>query len=223
MSKLLLIEDDTELVDILKVSLEAERYSVDVATDGQQASDHLRHYKYALIILDWELPKKSGIEICREFRDSGGTTPIIMLTGRHGITDKEAGFDLGCDDYLTKPFNPRELKARIRALLRRPRDLSGSVLTVGTISLDTVTRAVTRDGITVDLLPLEYRLLEFLMRHPNVAYSPEALLDRVWDSGSDSSIDAVRTVVKTLRSKIAESDGGSIVKTVHRVGYKVSD
>ncbi len=222
MAKLLLVEDDEELLDILMTSLEAELHSVDTATDGEEAWEKLRFYKYDVIIMDWELPKLTGVEVMRQFRYSGGVTPILMLTGRKSIQDKEVGLDTGCDDYLTKPFDPRELTARIRALLRRPTTFAGTQLMAADIVLSLDTHRVTKGGNELQLSPMEYKLLEFLIRHKDQPFSPEALLDRVWNSSSDASIDTVRTLVKTLRKKIGDENGKSILQTIHGIGYKIS-
>lgn len=223
MAKVLLVEDNSDLAEQLAGWLRNENYFVDVSGTGDSALENLKFYKYDVIILDWELPGQiKGIDVCRRFRSEGGQTPIIMLTGRSKVDDKECGLDSGCDDYLTKPFEPRELAARMRSLLRRPTTFTGTVLTAGPISLETDTATVRKNGVAVQLLPLEYKLLEFLLRHQGQPFSPEALLDRVWGSDSDASIDAVRTCVKTLRRKIGEQDGSSVLRTVHGVGYKLS-
>jgi DNA-binding response OmpR family regulator len=222
-AKVLLVEDNADLASQLSSWLRNENYYVDVCADGSSALENLKFYKYDIVILDWELPGQiKGVDVCRQFRSDGGQTPVIMLTGRSKLDDKERGLDAGSDDYLTKPFEPRELAARMRSLLRRPTTYTGTVLTVGTISLETDTAVVRKNGTEIQLLPLEYKLLEFLMRHQGQPFSPESLLDRVWGSDSDASIDAVRTCVKTLRRKIAGQDGSSILRTVHGVGYKLA-
>lgn len=221
MSKILIVEDDKELSDCLRLTLQAESFLVDVAVSGDTGLEALKFYKYDVVILDWELPVMSGVEICKQFRQGGGSTPIIMLTGRRTISDKEFGFETGCDDYLTKPFDLKELVVRVRALLRRPSEFIGDILRVGNVTLDTRLSSVQVRGNTISLQPMEYLLLEFLMRNYNQPFSPTALLDRVWKSNSDASVDTIRTYVKTLRRKIQDNDGTSILKTVHGFGYKV--
>lgn len=223
MAKILVVEDEKDLLNILRMSLEAQGHKVDVSLDGADAIEKLEHFKFDLVILDWQLPSKSGIEILSQFRNGGGQTPILMLTGRNQATDKAEGLDTGADDYLTKPFDERELDARVRALLRRPHTFTGSVLSLGDISAEQDTRRVYKSGKEVVLLPLEYNLLEFLLKHRGQTFSAEALLDRVWKTGTEVSEDAVRTVIKTLRRKIANKDGSSIIHTVYGVGYRASE
>lgn len=223
MAKILVVEDEKDLLNILKMSLEAQGHKVDVSVDGTDAIEKLEHFKFDLVILDWQLPGKSGIDVLSHFRNGGGQTPILMLTGRNQATDKAEGLDTGADDYLTKPFDERELDARVRALLRRPHTFTGSVLAMGDITAEQDTRRVYKSGKEVILLPLEYNLLEFLLKHRGQTFSAEALLDRVWKTGTEVSEDAVRTVVKTLRRKIANKDGSSIIHTVYGVGYRASE
>ena len=161
----------------------------------------------------------SGVDVLRNFRASGGTTPAIMLTGKQALDDKEEGLDAGADDYITKPFHPRELSARMRAVLRRPRDVSADVLKFGDLALDAKAGRVYKSGTEVSLQPREFSLLEFLMRHPHETFSAEALLDRVWSSESDASTDAVRVIVTRLRNKIDTQGQDSFIRTAHRVGY----
>ncbi|MBX9669964.1 MAG: response regulator transcription factor [Candidatus Obscuribacterales bacterium] len=222
MAKILIVEDDLELLSGLKDAMASQGYTVEVSTNGEDALDKLKAYKFDLIVLDWQLPGTSGVDVCAQFRGTGGLTPIIMLTGRSLIENKEEGLYAGADDYLTKPFEMRELLARVRACLRRPYTFTGDVLTVQDIAIEFDTRKVLKNGTSIDLLPMEYKLLEFLMRHRGQTFSASALLDRVWKSTSDVSEDAVRTCVKTLRRKIANSDGSSVLETVYGVGYKVS-
>lgn len=222
MAKVLLVEDDVELADKLVAWLKKESYVVEHVLDGRQALDLLRAYGFDLVILDWDVPQVSGVEVCRQLRAGGSKVPVLMLTGKASFEDKEVGLDSGCDDYLTKPFDGRELGARMRALLRRPASFTGTVLSVGNVSLQPVTHHVERDGLAIDLSRMEFTLLEFLMRHPNQVFSPEALLNNVWSSDSEASIDTVRTYIKTLRKKLADNAGSSIIRTVFGVGYKVS-
>ncbi len=221
MSKVLLVDDDIEILEKVADFLSFERYTVDTVANGRDALEHLRVYKYDVIILDWHLPLISGVQVCRDFRAQGGSTPILMLTGKSDILDKEQGLDAGADDYLTKPFHVRELSARLRALLRRPGAVTGCLLKIGHLELDPAGYTVRADGTEVQLQPLEFALLEFFMRHPGQVFPPQALLDRVWSSGSDATVDSVRTCVKMLRKKIDLAGQESIIYTVHGVGYKL--
>jgi DNA-binding response OmpR family regulator len=220
MAKILIVEDDKALCNTVQKWLVHEHHLVEVAETGEQALENLKFYKYDLVVLDINLPKISGLDVCRQFRDKGGTTAILMLTGRDSVDDKEKGLDSGADDYLTKPFHLKELSARVRALLRRPSAIAGDVLKSGTLSLETSTFKVLRDGLEIQVSQQEFALLEFLMRNANQVFSPEALLDRVWKSSSDVSPAAIRTHVKMLRKKIDKDGEPSFIKNIHGVGYR---
>lgn len=218
MAKILLVEDDLDLAKLVKSTLAIEHHQVEWASDGFEAKGKLKLFGYDLIILDWQLPKATGVEICKQYRQDGGITPILMLTSKSSSLEKEEGLDAGSDDYLTKPFDTRELLARVRALLRRPPSLAGTQLKAQGLVLDTASSLVTLNGETLHLSPKEYALLEFFMRHPNQVFSADALLQRVWTSDSLASLDTVRTYIKTLRKKIDSTDT-SLLRTVHSVGY----
>ncbi len=162
------------------------------------------------------------MEVCRSFRQTGGTTPILMLTARVQVEDKETGLDAGADDYLTKPFHLKELSARVRALLRRHMQSSDPVLKCGHISVDTRSHKVIVADKEIHLVPKEYSLLEFFMRHRNQVFSAEALLDRVWSSDSTACPDTIRTYIKLLRKKLGDN-GDVVLRTIHGVGYKLED
>jgi len=219
MSKVLIIEDDEALADAVKEWLTDENHTVDIIGSGTEAVEHLRFYSYDFLIIDWGLPGMSGVDVLRKFRAAGGITPAIMLTGKRELDEKEEGLDAGADDYLTKPFHPRELSARMRAVLRRPRDIGSDVLKFGDLVLDAKAGRVYKAGNEVSLQPREFSLLEFLMRHPHETFSSEALLDRVWSAESEASPDAVRVIVTRLRNKIDTEGQESFIRTAHRVGY----
>lgn len=221
MAKVLIAEDDRDLCNMVVEWLQFEHYTVEAVNDGRSAMEKLQFYQYDIVVLDWEMPQMSGVEVCKKFRSEGGTSPIIMLTGKKLIVEKEEGLDSGADDYLTKPFHMKELSARMRALLRRPSALTSNVLKCRDLSLDPGSFRVTKGGADVQLLPREFALLEFLLRHPGQVFSAEALLDRVWKSDSDASPDALRTCLKRLRKKIDDPEAESVIRTVHGVGYKL--
>jgi DNA-binding response OmpR family regulator len=221
MSKILLVEDDTELTAMIAEWLSFERYTVEVVHNGREGLDRLRNCQYDVVILDWSLPDLTGLEICRSYRSQQGTTPIIMLTGRGAVSDKEAGLDSGADDYLTKPFNMKELSARIRAMLRRSTAQPSNVLTAGDLIVDPGKYKVLRNGVEIQLLPREFALLEFFMRHPDEVFSAEALLQRVWHSESEATSDALRTCIKRLRQKLDKDEEESVIQTIPRVGYRL--
>lgn len=221
MAKILLVEDDQALAKLVRNWLSLEHHAVESVEDGEEALHRLKVSEYDLVILDWTLPKLAGVEVLKEHRRLGGQTPVLMLTGKDKISDKEEGFDAGADDYLTKPFHGKELTVRIKALLRRPPNLVQDVLRVGELVLQKENFSVRRGENEIRLLPKEFALLEFLMRHPNQVFSAEALLERVWVSESESTVEAVTTCIKRLRRKL-ESDGTpSPIATVHGVGYKL--
>ncbi len=221
MAKLLLVEDDAELRGMVEDWLKHEHYSVEIASDGHDAWERLAIYSFDLVILDWQLPGLSGLEVLRQFRQSGGKTPVLMLTGQKTIEQKETGLDSGADDYLTKPFHMKELSARVRALLRRSSAAPSNVLTAGEITLDPTTYTVTRAGQEVYLQKREFALLEFLMRNPNRVFTPDALLDRVWQSETDATEAALRSCMKRLRQKIDVEGEEPLIRTIHGVGYKL--
>ena len=221
MPKILLVEDEPDFSILIGEWLRNEHHIVEVVETGEEGIDRLKFYQYDIVILDWMLPGVSGLDVCKSYRQGGGKTPILLLTAKKHVDEKEQGLDAGADDYLTKPFEMKELSARIRALLRRPSAFSGSVLQVGSLNLNPTTFKLTRIGEEIALLPKEFALLEFMMRHPNQVFSAEALLDRVWSSDSEASPETIRTYIKRLRKKIDVPGQPSILSTVHGVGYKL--
>jgi len=223
MAKILLVEDDSNLAFLVKMQLEQGRHMVDHVDAGIAALSQLKMSSYELVILDWMLPDLSGVDVCRQYRGTGGRTPILMLTARGAIEDKAAGLNAGCDDYLVKPFHPVELNARVQALLRRPQSYAGKVLSVRDVELDTETARVFRAGQEIDLTAKEFALLELLMRYPNQSFTLETILSRVWQSDSNASVDTVRTHMKTLRRKLGDTDETGIIRTKRGAGYRIVD
>jgi DNA-binding response OmpR family regulator len=221
MAKLLVVEDDQDLSRMVEDWLAFDHHRVELVHTGADALELLEVCKYDLIILDWELPQLSGLELCKLLRAKGDQTPVLMLTGKGSIQEKLVGFKAGADDYLTKPFHMKELAARVLALLRRPNAFVQDVLKVGNLSLDPARYEVTNNGAEVQLSPKEFALLEFLMRHPNQVFSPEALLERVWTTDADVSPQTVRTCMGRLRQKIDHESQSSMIETLHGVGYKL--
>jgi DNA-binding response OmpR family regulator len=221
MAKLLLIEDDKHLAGMILEWLRGQHHVVEVTHDGRDGFERLVCSEYDLAIIDWNLPGMEGPEICQEYRKNKGSAPIIMLTGRATIGEKVAGFDAGADDYLTKPFNMDELSVRIKALLRRGRQVGENVLTAHGLVLDPTKFSLTKNGLEVQLLPKEFALLEFFMRNPGTIFSNDALFRHVWRSDSEASETAIRTCVKRLRTKIDEADQPSVIETIPRVGYRL--
>jgi DNA-binding response OmpR family regulator len=219
MAKILVVEDNAEILDNLQEWLSMEQHKVDCCSDGVEALSYLGTYEYDVIVLDWSLPKMSGLEICRQFRSRGGATPIIMLTGRRGLDDKESGLDAGADDYLTKPFEMRELSARIRALLRRAPAAPTERLQFGDIVLDKQEKRVTKMGTELKMMPKDFAILELLMSYPRKVFSAEAVVERIWGSNADVSPDVIRKHMNRIRTLIDSEDVSSFIRTVHGVGY----
>jgi OmpR-family two-component system manganese-sensing response regulator len=220
MAKLLLVEDNQELAQTIRRWLEQDHHIVDVALDGDTGEEYMANFDFDLIILDWKLPGKSGIELCQKYRDSGKGSPILMLTGKGDLKDKLAGFESGADDYLTKPFETAELLARIKALLKRPRQFVGTVLAVGGITLDVVKRTVTCSNKEIILQRQEFALLEYMMRHADQVISTDALLSGGWESDNEVSIDALYTCIGRLRRKL-KAVGCEALTTVPAQGYRM--
>jgi DNA-binding response OmpR family regulator len=221
MPKILILEDDKSLSEVLSESLQSAGHSVEVSNDGSDAASRLRTYEYDLVVLDWDVPIMSGIEVLKQFRSRGGKTPILMLTGKSEIDEKELGFESGVDDYLTKPFELREFKSRIKALLRRPKDMSSQTLKILDIVLDPSLFKVTKAGKEVSLSKKEFAILEFLLRNPKQVYSAEALLRCVWTADETVGQETVKTHIKNIRAKLDTPGKPSLVTTIFGVGYKV--
>jgi DNA-binding response OmpR family regulator len=221
MAKILVVEDEDVFAELIANLLRKEQHAVDVARDGDAALVLLKLNSYELLILDWNIPGPSGLEVLKTFRGKGGNTPALMLTSKSEINDKETGFAAGSDDYLTKPFNVRELTARVKALLRRSSNLIPSVLQFGALKMNLDSYSVVVNDTTVHLQPREFALLEFLIKHPNQVFSAEALISRVWSYERDISAESVRTFIMRLRKKVEKSDSGIRLRTLHKLGYKL--
>jgi len=223
MAKILLLEDEPDFSVLVTALLASEHHTVESLAKGEEAVELLKTSEFDCLILDWNLPGISGLDVCKTFRERGGKTPILMLTARAHVDEKSAGLDAGADDYLTKPFELKELSARVRALLRRPTQFSGRNLKVGQLEMDVNNYRVTRGEEVIQLLPKEFALLEFFMRHTNQVFSPETLIDRVWLAGEEASPETIRTYIKRLRKKLDLEGRPSLLSTVHGVGYKFED
>ena len=220
--KILLVEDDTNLVELIRYNLDKEGFDVVTTPDGEDALVLAEEERPDVVILDWMIANLSGIEVCRRLRRAPETAslPIIMLTARAEEGDRVRGLETGADDYVTKPFSPRELVARVRALLRRLRPaLSGGNLDYGGIVMDTSAHKVVRDGVQVQLGPTEFRLLRHFLEHPGRVFSRDQLLDAVW--GRDVYVEQ-RTVdvhIRRLRKAINGDDLPDLIRTVRSAGY----
>jgi DNA-binding response OmpR family regulator len=221
MAKVLVVEDEKDIADVVCEILQRERHTVETVGNGREAFELLRVASFDLIILDWNLPGLTGLEVCREYRQVSGKTPMLFLTGKSAVKDKVAALNIGADDYLTKPFAADELSARVHALLRRPQSMISHVLQVGDLTLDSQSFEVKRAGRLIELVPKEFALLEFLMKHSGQVFRAEALVERVWPSESEASPDTIRTYIKTLRRKVDGQGMPPLIATVYGVGYKV--
>ncbi|MFO7608194.1 MAG: response regulator transcription factor [Candidatus Krumholzibacteriia bacterium] len=230
--RVLVIEDDRELIDLLDMHLQAEGFHVAAAADGAAGLRAFQEGDYALVILDWMLPSLSGIEALREIRATDHRTPVLMLTARGEEADKVLGLELGCDDYLTKPFSMRELVARVKVLLRRvaraeeiARIAAGDqIIELGDLALDHGKRKVTVRGKPVQLTVKEYDLLHTLASRPGRTYSRRQLLDLIWESDAEVFEHTVNSHVNRLRNKIeANPNRPRMILTVWGIGYRFTD
>ena len=221
-AKLLLVEDDPSLSELLEFRFQKEGYDVRCTADGDDALVLAAEDTPDLVILDWMIGGTSGIEVCRRLRRDKQTAhvPIIMLTAREAEDDRVRGLETGADDYLTKPFSPRELLARVSAVMRRIRPvLAGESISVGDLTLDPVAHRVNRAGKTVKLGPTEYRLLKFFMESPGRVFSRGQLLDGVWGTESDIELRTVDVHIRRLRKAIEIEGSKDPVRTVRSAGY----
>jgi DNA-binding response OmpR family regulator len=223
--KILIVEDEHLIANSIKKGLEQEKYTVDIAFDGLEGYDLASSGDYDLILLDLMLPGLDGLSICKKLRQENNHTPILMLTAKSQLEDKIIGLNSGADDYLTKPFAFEELLARIRALSRRPQKINGKILTVGDLSLDTVTYEVKRGNKNIQLSSKEYSLLECLLRHSNQILNKDQLIQYVWSYESDILPNTVEVYIRNLRQKIDIPFKGKepLIKTIRGFGYKISD
>jgi two-component system, OmpR family, response regulator MprA len=216
--KILIIEDDHAIVNLLQRGLVLEGYDVVIALDGFAGTRSAREEKPDLIILDWMLPKMDGLAVCEDIREIG-SIPILMLTAKDTVRDRVNGLDAGADDYMVKPFDLNELLARVRALLRRTQQERVTVLEFADLKLDTATRIATRGNRKIMLTAKEYDLLELFMRHPRQVLTREVIFDRVWgyDFGGESNV--LDVYIRYLRQKLESSDEPRLIQTARGVGY----
>ncbi|GAA1170477.1 DNA-binding response regulator MtrA [Corynebacterium glaucum] len=218
--KILVVDDDPAINEMLTIVLEAEGFETESVTDGAAAVPAFRKYDPDLILLDLMLPGMNGVDICREIRRESAV-PIVMLTAKTDTVDVVLGLESGADDYITKPFKPKELVARIRARLRRSDEEPAEVLHIGDLTVDVPQHMVTRSGAEISLTPLEFDLLLEMARRPNQVHTREELLENVWGYRNASDTRLVNVHVQRLRSKIEhDPENPEIILTVRGVGYK---
>lgn len=220
--RILVIEDNYRLNSSLQMNLVHEGYSVDTAYDGQEGQDLAELTPYDLIILDILLPKKDGLEVCRELRRRRIHTPILLLTARDSVDDRVRGLDCGADDYLVKPFAMRELLARLRALLRRNHPYTNGRLEIGDLVIDPVAHNVERDERSIDLTPKEFALLEYFMYHPNQVVTREMIEQHIWNYDFECSSNVIDVYVRRLRRKIDDPFEVKLLATIRGIGYRLA-
>ena len=216
---ILIIEDEKKLVDILKKALKGERYSVDVAYDGEVGLEKASSNNYSLILLDVMLPKKDGFAICKELRAREIHTPIIMLTARDSIRDRVEGLDSGADDYIIKPFGISELFARMRAVLRRRKKTDSDINKLGDLIMDKKKHEVSRAGKIISLTPKEYKLLDTLLSNYGEAISRQRLIEHAWGPNFSESNNELNVHIKYLRNKVDGDKNKKLIHTIRGVGF----
>lgn len=222
--KILIVEDQEKLAKLLKKGLESKGYAADYVTDGEAGQNRIELYKddYDLIIMDIMMPKKNGFEVCRAVRAQNISIPILMLTARDSTDDKISALEGGADDYLVKPFSFKELLARIKAILRRPKNSLIAEIKIRDIALNPSARKVFCGKSEIKLTLKEFSLLEYLMRHPNQVVNREQILDNLWDFGFDSFSNVVDVHIKNLRKKLDDDGKKKILETIRGVGYRMN-
>ncbi len=230
--RILLVDDEAELTDPLSRCLRREGYQVDVTYDGESALSAVKECSrqgssYDLLILDWLLPKRTGLEICQHLRSLGGRTPVLFLTAKDTIDDRVQGLDAGADDYLIKPFELRELLARVRALLRRPPTLEADLevgstqrLQIADLELDLANQVAYRCGRAIDLSEKESQLLEYMMRHPGQLLLHDEIYHHLWPIAEGPSSNVLAAQVRLLRRKIEIAPEAPLIHTVYGRGYR---
>lgn len=219
--RILLVEDDRDLLEPLAEALDAAGHVIDGITDGETAQWLLQQKEYDLLILDWMLPGVSGLSLCRQCRQLGRGTPILMLTAKDAVLDKVSGLDAGADDYLVKPVDLMEFTARVRALGRRSPLWRGDTLTLADLTLHLSYLTLERNGITVELTSREFQLMEYLMRHPEQVLSHHQIEQAVWAWGEEPESNAVASAVRRLRRRLRTLEIDQWIEAVYGMGYRL--
>ena len=221
--RLLFAEDDRDISKAVKTLLERSGYSVDVVFNGQDAIDYIESGEYDGVILDWMMPKRSGIEVLTQMRAKGFSEPVLILTARDSVDDRVKGLDTGADDYLPKPFAASELLARLRAMLRRKEDYKHDVIRFADIELDKSAMSVTCNKKSVRLNNKAFQLMEMLVEHPGAVLSIDQIMERIWGWDSDSEVNVVWVNISFLRKKLTELGAHAKIKAVRGVGYSLEN
>jgi DNA-binding response OmpR family regulator len=219
---ILLVEDDPEQLEPLRAALLKGGHLVDAIADGDIAQWYAFRKDYDLLILDWMLPKVSGVELCQIYRRAGKVAPVLMLTAKDTVADKVMGLDAGADDYLVKPVDVLELLARVRALGRRSPMWQGDTLSLGDLHLHLASLTIERGTATTQLSSREFQLMEYLMRHPRQVLSHTQIEQALWSYGEEPESNAITTLVRRLRQRLQIVDARDCLETVHRVGYRLN-
>ena len=221
--RLLFAEDDRDIAKAVQTLLMRSGYSVDVVHNGQDAIDYIEAGDYDGVILDWMMPKLSGIEVLSQMRSEGFSTPVLILTARDAVEDRVEGLDTGADDYLSKPFAASELLARVRAMLRRKEDFKHNVIKFSDIELDKSSMSLSCSGKTVRLNNKAFQLMEMLVEHPGAVLDINQIMERIWGWDSDSEINVVWVNISFLRKKLSELGAHVRIKAVRGVGYSLEN
>ena len=221
--RVLVVEDEARLAELLQRGLAEEGHGVDVAASAEDALDWVAVAAYDAIVLDVLLPGIDGLELCRRLRRQRVPTPILLLTARDAVADRVAGLDAGADDYLVKPFAFAELAARLRALARRPPEMLAPLLAAGDVRLDPASRRVWRGDVEIPLPNKEFRILEYLMRHPNRVLTRDMIAEHVWDYDFPNLTNVIDVHIRQLRNKLDDPYPGGLIDTVRGAGYRLCD
>lgn len=223
--KILIVEDNEKLAQMLKKGFESKGYAADFVTDGEAGQNRIElcYTDYDIVVMDLMMPKKNGLDVCEYIRGKKIAIPILILTARDSTDDKISALDYGADDYMVKPFSFKELLARVRAIMRRPKNSLPTELKINKITLNPTTRKVTCEGKEIKLTLKEFGLLEYLMRHPNQVLNREQILDNLWDFGFDSFSNIVDVHIKNLRKKLKDRNNGKFLETIRGVGYRIKE
>lgn len=221
--RVLVVEDDNRIAGFVAKGLRENSYAVDIASDGDEAVYMASINIYDVFILDVNLPKKDGFEVCCELRENGNKKPILMLTARDAIDDRISGLDLGADDYLIKPFEFKELLARLRALLRRNSEVRSPKIVIADLEIDTISQNVSRGGKQIELTAKEYSLIEFLAVNKGKVVGREEISEHVWDDTFDPFSNLIEVYIKRLRKKLDEGHDIQLIHTRRGSGYILDD
>lgn len=219
--RILICEDEIDLADGLCAILKGNKYSVDVVYDGEEALTYLEAENYDAVVLDIMMPKVDGITVLKTIREQGNSIPVIMLTAKSELDDKIVGLDSGADDYLTKPFEVKELLARLRAITRRKENITDNVLTFGNITLNRTTFELSSAKGSYKLTNKEFQMLEMLMSTPSNIISADTFMDKIWGYDTDSDISVVWVYISYLRKKLAKLEANAEIKVTRNVGYSL--